>query len=76
MGYLRHAGGVTQAWLDSQPLEVELAWERMPSSGRLASWYDPKDPAPQQLSCGCPFPAHGQMLLGTEGLALLRLAKR
>ena len=32
MGYLKHAGGVTQAWLYSQALELELAWERIRSS--------------------------------------------
>ncbi len=43
MGYLRHDGGVTQAWLDGQQLEVEVAWERVPAKAQLAPWYDPRN---------------------------------
>lgn len=43
MGYLRHAGGVTQAWLDGLALEIEVAWERVPAKAQLAPWYDPRN---------------------------------
>ena len=43
MGYLRHDGGVTQAWLDGWTLEVEVAWERVPAKAQLAPWYDPRN---------------------------------
>ena len=41
MGYLQHAEGVTQAWLDGLGLEIEVAWERVPATAQLAPWYDP-----------------------------------
>ena len=43
MGYLSCADGVTQAWLDAQALEVEVAWERVLARARLAPWYDPRN---------------------------------
>jgi 4-methylaminobutanoate oxidase (formaldehyde-forming) len=43
MGYLTHAGGVTQGWLDAHALEVEVAWERVPARAQLAAWYDPRN---------------------------------
>ena len=43
MGYLRHGGGVTQAWLEGLELEVEVAWERVPAKAQLAPWYDPRN---------------------------------
>jgi 4-methylaminobutanoate oxidase (formaldehyde-forming) len=43
MGYLTHAEGVTQAWLDAQDLTVEVAWERVPAKAQLAAWYDPRN---------------------------------
>ena len=43
MGYLTCAEGVTQAWLDAQTLEVEVAWERVPAEAQLAAWYDPRN---------------------------------
>ncbi|MFO1047264.1 MAG: FAD-dependent oxidoreductase [Geminicoccaceae bacterium] len=43
MGYLSHPEGVTQAWLDAQALEVEVAWEREPAKAQLAAWYDPRN---------------------------------
>jgi len=36
MGYLRHAEGVTQDWLDQLGLEIEVAWERVPALAQLA----------------------------------------
>ncbi|MGD9507499.1 MAG: FAD-dependent oxidoreductase [Geminicoccaceae bacterium] len=41
MGYLTFAEGVSQAWLDAQELEIEVAWQRVPARARLAAWYDP-----------------------------------
>ena len=41
MGYLHHADGVTQAWLDEQELAIEVAWERVPAKAKLVAWYDP-----------------------------------
>lgn len=43
MGYLRHAEGVTQDWLDRSGLEIEVAWERVPALAQLAPWYDPSN---------------------------------
>ena len=43
MGYLRHAEGVTQDWLDQLGLEIEVAWERVPALAQLAPWYDPSN---------------------------------
>ena len=43
MGYLTCAEGVTQAWLDAQELEIEVAWERVPAKAQLAAWYDPRN---------------------------------
>ena len=43
MGYLTRAEGVTQAWLDAQELEIEVAWERVPAKAQLSAWYDPRN---------------------------------
>ena len=43
MGYLHHEGGVTQDWLDSLDLEIEVAWERVPARAQLRAWYDPRN---------------------------------
>tara|TARA_R110002072_G_scaffold49277_19_gene134013 strand:- start:79 stop:2532 length:2454 start_codon:yes stop_codon:yes gene_type:complete len=42
MGYLHHAETITQAWLDDQPLEIEVAGERFQAKGSLKPLYDPK----------------------------------
>ena len=38
----RFNGFVSQAWLDSLDLAVEVAWERVPAKAQLAAWYDPR----------------------------------
>ena len=43
MGYLTCADGVSQAWLDAQELEIEIAWERVPAKAQLSAWYDPRN---------------------------------
>jgi glycine cleavage system T protein len=42
MGYVHCEEGVTQDWLSSEPLEIEVAWKRYPARAQLAPWYDPK----------------------------------
>jgi 4-methylaminobutanoate oxidase (formaldehyde-forming) len=42
MAYVECADGVTDAYLASMPLEVEIAWRRYPARAQLKSWYDPK----------------------------------
>ncbi|WP_434723800.1 GcvT family protein [Mesorhizobium sp. RIZ17] len=42
MAYVECADGVTDAYLASMPLEVEIAWKRYPARAQLKSWYDPK----------------------------------
>ena len=41
-GYVRHAEGVTDAFLDSGRYELEVATERVPATLHLAPLYDPK----------------------------------
>jgi glycine cleavage system aminomethyltransferase T/glycine/D-amino acid oxidase-like deaminating enzyme len=43
MGYLHHADGVSEGWLDELEAEVEVAWERVPAKTQLAAWYDPRN---------------------------------
>ena len=43
MGYLTCADGVSQAWLDAQELEIEIAWERVPAKAQLSAWYNPRN---------------------------------
>jgi 4-methylaminobutanoate oxidase (formaldehyde-forming) len=42
LGYVRHAGGVDDRYLDSGRWEVEIACERFPARARLSPPYDPK----------------------------------
>lgn len=42
MGYVECEAGVDDAFLSSEPLEVEVAWKRYPISAQLKPWYDPK----------------------------------
>ena len=42
IGYVSHAGGVTEAWLADGRWEVEVAWRRYPVIAQFRSWYDPK----------------------------------
>jgi len=39
----RRADGVSQAWLDAQELEIEIAWERVPAKAQLSAWYNPRN---------------------------------
>jgi glycine cleavage system aminomethyltransferase T/glycine/D-amino acid oxidase-like deaminating enzyme len=43
MGYVSCAEGVTDAWLASGKLEVEVAWQRYPVRAQLGPWYDPRN---------------------------------
>ena len=43
MGYLTCADSISQAWLDAQELEIEIAWERVPAKAQLSAWYDPRN---------------------------------
>jgi len=42
LGYLRHEGGVTADWLESEAFEIEIAGERFPARASLRPLYDPK----------------------------------
>ena len=42
MGYVTCAEGVSDQWLASGKLELEVAWKRYPVQAQLGSWYDPK----------------------------------
>ncbi len=42
MGYVTHPQGVTEDWLASGRLEVEIAWKRTPVTAQFRPWYDPK----------------------------------
>ncbi|WP_250528443.1 FAD-dependent oxidoreductase [Caballeronia sp. GAWG2-1] len=48
MGYITFADGVTKEWLDSQKFEIEVAWERVPATASLTSFYDPTN---QRIKC-------------------------
>jgi 4-methylaminobutanoate oxidase (formaldehyde-forming) len=41
LGYLNHAGGVDQAWIDGGRFEIEVACERVPARASLRPMYDP-----------------------------------
>jgi len=41
MGYVRHAGGVDAAFIESGAYEIEIAGERMPARAHLRAPYDP-----------------------------------
>jgi heterotetrameric sarcosine oxidase gamma subunit len=41
MGYVTCPDGVSDAWLASGKLEVEVAWKRYPATAQLRPWYDP-----------------------------------
>jgi hypothetical protein len=41
MGYVQADEEITPAWLAAHPLEVEIAWQRVPVEARLKPWYDP-----------------------------------
>jgi 4-methylaminobutanoate oxidase (formaldehyde-forming) len=41
MGYLNCESGVDAAFLNAEPLEVEIAWKRYPIRAQLKPWYDP-----------------------------------
>jgi 4-methylaminobutanoate oxidase (formaldehyde-forming) len=41
MGYVRADEPITKAWLAAHPLEVEIAWRRVPIQAQLQPWYDP-----------------------------------
>ncbi|WP_027135915.1 GcvT family protein [Geminicoccus roseus] len=41
MGYLEADRPITREWLAAHPLEVEIAWRRVPVQAQLAGWYDP-----------------------------------
>lgn len=41
MGYVQADEEITPAWLAAHPLEVEIAWRRVPVEARLKPWYDP-----------------------------------
>ncbi|HEX2526856.1 MAG TPA: FAD-dependent oxidoreductase [Geminicoccus sp.] len=43
MGYVRADEPVTSAWLAAHPLEVEIAWRRVPVAAQLQPWYDPQN---------------------------------
>ena len=43
MGYVRQQGGVTRAWLEAQPFEIEIGWERFAVEASLLPFYDPKN---------------------------------
>jgi heterotetrameric sarcosine oxidase gamma subunit len=42
MGYVSCAEGVSDEWLSSGKMEVEIAWKRYPIQAQLKPWYDPK----------------------------------
>jgi 4-methylaminobutanoate oxidase (formaldehyde-forming) len=42
MGYVRAEEPITQAWLDAQRFELEIAWRRHPATAQLAPFYDPR----------------------------------
>ena len=42
MGYVTCAEGVSDQWLASGKLELEVAWKRYPVQAQLGPWYDPK----------------------------------
>ncbi len=42
MGYVTCAEGVSDQWLASGQLELEVAWKRYPVQAQLGPWYDPK----------------------------------
>jgi heterotetrameric sarcosine oxidase gamma subunit len=42
MGYMTCAEGVSDQWLSTGKLEVEIAWKRYPVRAQLRPWYDPK----------------------------------
>ena len=42
MGYVRSDEPITAAWLAAHPLEVEIAWRRVPVQAQLQPWYDPE----------------------------------
>jgi 4-methylaminobutanoate oxidase (formaldehyde-forming) len=42
MGYVDCADGVTDDWLASGRMEVEVAWKCYPVKAQLRPWYDPK----------------------------------
>ena len=41
-GYVRHAAGLTRAFLESATYELEIAAERVPCSIHFAALYDPQ----------------------------------
>ncbi len=43
MGYVNHAEGVTQEWLDSGDWQIEVATEPIPASASIRSFYDPNN---------------------------------
>jgi 4-methylaminobutanoate oxidase (formaldehyde-forming) len=44
MGYVRaDHEPVTETWLAANPLEVEIAWRRVPVQAQLQPWYDPRN---------------------------------
>jgi 4-methylaminobutanoate oxidase (formaldehyde-forming) len=43
MGYVRQQGGVTREWLEAQPFEIEIGWERFAAEASLLPFYDPKN---------------------------------
>jgi 4-methylaminobutanoate oxidase (formaldehyde-forming) len=42
MGYLQHAPGVSQDWLDAGSFEIEVATRRIPATPSIRSFYDPR----------------------------------
>lgn len=42
MAYVECEDGVSDAFLSSMPLEIEIAWKRYPARAQLRGWYDPK----------------------------------
>ncbi len=42
LGYVRHAGGVDQDFLNSGTIEIDVAGERIPATASLTAMYDPK----------------------------------
>jgi 4-methylaminobutanoate oxidase (formaldehyde-forming) len=42
MGYLDHAPGVSQDWLDAGSFEIEVATRRIPATPSIRSFYDPR----------------------------------
>jgi len=42
LGYVHHDGGVDQGFLNSAPIEIDVAGERVPAKASLTALYDPK----------------------------------